>query len=280
MLAALPDVAVDELEQALELGGPRFQQFVVDHGLGPLWHERTGRAEFRDSRLAAEALFLVQQNGLREIDEVLRQAGVDYAVIKGAADRVVLYDNPAIRACFDLDLLVRPADRLAATEALVSADFQAFPKAKNISHELLLKRGEVDIDLHWHLMRTGRLTDEDVDGMLERRRKVGDVWMLSANDEAFLLLTHSALTKYLAGWEMGLHRVADVVALLQKSEYDRDTLVNRLTSNGVTHQPHPGIGQRPVSALLVEPLALDQTAQYLADRASAARTARVGSAHG
>ena len=48
LLATFPDVSDAELATALEKGGLDFVSFIIDHGLGPLWHERTGREEFLD----------------------------------------------------------------------------------------------------------------------------------------------------------------------------------------------------------------------------------------
>ena len=232
-LAACENVSRDELLRVLDAGSPSFSSFVVDHGLGPLWHERTKREEFRDSRLAAEALFLVQDNTLREVDAVLNEAGVHYAAIKGAANRLLRYENPAIRACFDLDLLVRPDDRVRAAAALVEAGFVARPSAQNISRELVLSRGGVDIDLHWGLLREGRLRTEPTACMLGRRRRSHDMWMLAPEDTLFLLLVHPAFAKHLAGWNMGLHRIVDIDAWLRSQPCDLDAVRQQLEDDGV-----------------------------------------------
>ena len=168
----------DELARTLETRGSDFSSFIIDHGLGPLWHERTERAEFRASRLAAEALYGVQEHALAEIDMLLGEAGVDYVVFKGAANRLVLYENPALRACHDIDLLVRAEDRVRAAGVLIKAGFEASPESPSISRELVLSRGGVTIDLHWGLLREGRLRRDTVPEMLERLRRVQDVWML------------------------------------------------------------------------------------------------------
>ena len=81
--------------------------FVIGHGLGPLWHARTGHAEFHESRMQAEAIFLAQDKALREIGAAMDAAGVEHVVFKGAANRMLWYANPAVRACLDLDVLVR-----------------------------------------------------------------------------------------------------------------------------------------------------------------------------
>jgi hypothetical protein len=233
MLAAFPELPEAELVAELDRAGPKFAQFIVDHGLGPLWHERTGHEEFRASRMQAEALYIAQDQALRKVTASLEKAGIDHIVIKGAANRLFLYDNPAIRACHDLDLLVRPDDGVAAATVLIDAGFQAQPKAANISIELLLTRNDIDIDLHWRLLRDGRLATENVEGLLQRRRKVGGLWVLHADDGLFYLLLHSAFTKHLAGWQMGLHRVADIVTWLRTQTCDLSRVYSRLSENGV-----------------------------------------------
>lgn len=233
LLAANPDVSDAELVRALDERKDQFVSFVVDHGLGPLWHGRTGRKEFHASRLSAEALFMAQESALREIDLVLESAQIEYAVIKGAASRMLLYDNPAIRACHDLDLLVRPENRVRAAAVLVDAGFNARPDPLIISHELLLSRGIVDIDLHWGLLREGRLGSDCAADMLTRRRRTKNMWMLDAEDGLFLLLVHSAFAKHLAGWEMGLHRVVDIGAWLRTQSFEWRVVRSRLEQNGV-----------------------------------------------
>lgn len=233
LLATFPDVADAELAAALEKGGTDFASFIVDHGLGPLWHERTGREEFHECRLAAEALYLAQEHALSEIGAVLDNAGIEFVVFKGAANRLLLNENPAIRACHDIDLLVRPEDRVRAASVLVEAGFTAVSDALNISHELLLSRGIVDIDLHWGLLREGRLRRDCVADMLSCRRRVHNTWMLAAEDAFFVLLVHPAFAKHLAAWNMGLHRVADIVTWLRTQSFDWQSVRGRLQQNGV-----------------------------------------------
>ena len=233
MLAAFPDVADADLAEAKERGESEFVSFVIDHGLGPLWHSRTDWAEFRGSRMSAEALFLAQNHALEEIDAELERAGIEYAVIKGAASRKLLYENPALRACHDLDLLVRPADRVAAVTALVGAGFTAQPEANSISRELVLSRDRVNIDLHWSLLREGRLRTELTPDMLARRRKTGGLWMLSPEDSLFVLLVHPAFAKHLAGWGMGLHRVVDIINWVRTQDVDWQATNHQFANQGV-----------------------------------------------
>jgi hypothetical protein len=234
LLAAHPDVAEERLVAALDERPAEFLRFVVDMGLGPLWRERTGRAEFHESRLQAEALYLAQERSLDEIGTALDAAGIEHVAIKGAAARLLLYDNPAVRASFDLDLLVRYADRLEAAETITRLGFRPFPEAKSISRELVLTRSGTDVDLHWGLLREGRLRKDPTADILARRRRVGDAWAPSSNDMLFILLVHPAFAKHLAGWGMGLHRVADLLALLRTQDFDLPSVLGLARDNGVS----------------------------------------------
>ena len=233
LLATFPDVSDAELATAMEKGGSDFVSFIIDHGLGPLWHERTGREEFHECRLIAEALYLAQEHALNEIGAVLDNAGIEFVVFKGAANRLLLNENPAIRACHDLDLLVRPKDRVQAASAMVEAGFTAIPDALIIGHELVLSKGAVDVDLHWQLLREGRLRSNCAADILSRRRRENGIWMPSAEDALFVLLVHPAFTKHLAGGEMGLHRVADIATWLRTQSFDWQKVCAMLEQNGV-----------------------------------------------
>ena len=233
LLAAIPGVASDELAAVLEYAGPQFSRLVIDHGLGPLWHDCTARGEFAASRRQAEALYMAQAQALNEIDNILKKADIKYAVIKGAANRLLLYDTPAIRACHDLDILIQPADRVNAAEALVAAGFTAIPERDGISRVLVLCRGPINIDLHWGLLREGRLRFDPTIEMLGRREQAERVSVLNSDDTLFLLLVHPAFAKHLSSWSMGLHRVADIIRWLHSQETDWQAVSALLQATGV-----------------------------------------------
>ena len=233
LLAAHEDVSTDELVASLDAHDSKFPSFIIDHGLGPLWHERTARTEFHASRMAAEALFLVQQRALSEVGSALEEAGIDYVAIKGAANRVQIYPNPALRACLDLDILVRTEDKLPAARAITRAGYAPLPEARNISRVIVMAGHGVDIDLHWSLLREGRLRRDLTKDMLDHRQRVADTWVLSAEHTLFALLVHPAFAKHLEGYEMGMHRVADLLAWLRTHDVDWPEVRRMLEETGV-----------------------------------------------
>ena len=233
LLAVFPEVPVHELERTVDSGGSHLVSLIVDHGLGPRWHERTGRDEFRASRRAAEALYLAQESALIEVSTGLSGAGIDHVVFKGAANRLLLHKNPAIRACFDLDLLVSKEDRVRAAKVLVDMGYKGSPAAHRIGVELLLSRDNVDIDLHWRLVKEGRLRNDVTTAILSRRQRSADVWMLAPEDALFVLLVHPAFAKHLGSWEMGFHRVVDILDWLSSQSLDWQAVCSQLGLNGV-----------------------------------------------
>jgi len=228
-----PAATRESLCRTVDVQGPDLVSLIVDHGLGPFWHERTARDEFHDTRLAAEALFLAQDEALREVGGALTAAGIDHAVIKGAANRLLLYENPALRACHDLDVLVSPGDRLRAATALTRIGFLPAPDPRSISREIVLRRGSADVDLHWSLLREGRLRVDLTQNLLARRRQSGDMWVLADDDALFLLLVHPAFAKHLDAWEMGLHRLLDLLEWLRQRATDWPAVRTQLEQTGV-----------------------------------------------
>ena len=234
LLAAHDDVAEAQLERTFDEHGAGFASFVADHGLGPLWHSRTGLDDFRESRLAAEALYALQERALCGIDAAFDEAGLQYVVIKGAAYRQRLLTNPAIRACHDIDVLVRPEDRVRAAQALTDIGYAPAPLERSISRELVMRRDGADIDLHWALLREGRLRQDPTEAFLARRSRLDKIWVQSPEDMLFTLLVHSAFAKHLAGWDMGLHRVLDLLLFFRTQAFDPQAVRDMLRANGVS----------------------------------------------
>jgi hypothetical protein len=233
LLAAHPDVPAEDLLGELEKHGKALVRLIIDHGLGPLWHQRTGCNQFYAARMQAEALFGAQEQALREIDAALATAEIPHVVLKGAANRLLLYDNAAVRACHDLDILVSYGDRIAAAKALIELGFTSTLERGGASGELVLSRADADVDLHWSLVREGRLRRETTSELLSRRRRVLDTWVLSPEDTLFALLVHPAFRKHLASWNTGLHRIVDLLEWIRTQDYDWERVRFMLSVNGV-----------------------------------------------
>src|SRR5688572_13150303 len=208
LLPAFQDTAPADLTRALAEGGPPLEALILNQQLGPAWHARTNAHPFAESHANAAMLYMRQAAAQREIDDLFAQRGIPYAIFKGAAIRELIYDDPSVRVCMDIDVLVSHDDRAAAARALVDAGYRLRVDPSLASHEVALASDLVAIDLHWELLRPGRTPSSTTGQMLARRQRHGERWILSENDALFVLLVHPALSKHLSTSQMGLHRVA------------------------------------------------------------------------
>lgn len=233
LLPAFHDTPAADLSRTLTEGGAALETLILRQQLGPLWHERTRAPAFAASHVNAAMVYLRQAAAQREIDDVLTKSGIPYAVIKGAAIRERLFDDPSVRVCCDIDVLVAPDHRTAAARALVGAGYGLQVDPSLASHEVVLNKDKVAIDLHWELLRPGRTPGSMAGEMLARRRRDGDRWILSDEDTLFVLLVHPAFSKHMSTTQMGLHRIADIVTWLQRNHVDWPSLQRQLDACGL-----------------------------------------------
>ena len=233
LLAAFEDASPVDLTRALAEGGLDLQTLILNQQLAPLWHARTNAAPFAESRGDAARLYMRQAAALREIEDLFRQQGIRYAIFKGAAIRELIYDDPSLRVCWDIDVLVAPEQRAAAARALVDGGYRLRVDPALASHEVALTKDAVAIDLHWELLRPGRAPAWMTGQMLDRRQWQGGRWILSETDALFVLLVHPAFSKHLSSSQMGLHRLADIVLWLRKHDVDWPALHQLLDASGL-----------------------------------------------
>ena len=209
-----------------ELGQTPFAEFLCYQGLAPLWDECIERhpgqfslpAEFTDllhqARLQATGSYLIQRHKLARIREILDKAGVIHVVIKGAHTREVYYQTPALRHAIDIDVLVRPADKLRAIKAFQAKDFDFVGSPETISHEASLLKGKTSIDLHWDILRPGRTRENMVERLLSDHVDYGNHWGMSTAGTLFMMLVHPVFTKYTTTPHATLVRLIDLALLL------------------------------------------------------------------
>jgi hypothetical protein len=233
LLPAFHHIDSADLSRALADGGPALESLILKQQLGPTWHARTHAKPFAESRSHAAMLYMRQAAAQREIDQTFARHGIRYALFKGAATRDLIYDDPSVRICYDIDVLVAPDQRTDAARALVDAGYRLRVDPAVASHEVALQRDLVSIDLHWELLRPGRTPASLTTELLSRRRQHDGRWILSEADALFVLLVHPAFAKHLSTSQMGLHRVADVAQWLQKHHVDWAALRQALESSGL-----------------------------------------------
>ena len=114
---------------------------------------------------------------LRRVLHDLRDGGIDFTVLKGAALAGTVYDGWALRHCHDIDLLVRETDQAAACRALQDAGMrQQYERYRMSRGVRFLHDSELPIELHTDLFEhplyqhgavdmLGRRQTTDIDGI-------------------------------------------------------------------------------------------------------------------
>ncbi len=219
-----------------------FVALATRHGLAPLALSRlsahcahcvpAGAVEALRARRrhnAARALLLV--NELRALLDELAARGVAVIPLRGPLLAARLYGDPALRACADLDLLVRREHRKALADLLVSRGFAhaARPDGERPEYvdddgEWCFARGDgLCVEPHWELMpatypwgfRSGQLWQCARPVQFDGRQ----VLQPSPEHEFVLLCAHAA--KH--GWEF-LSRLADLAWFLTTQPMDARSL--------------------------------------------------------
>ena len=204
-----------------------FLQFLIFNGMAPLWHDALINSpqgneidadfleKLRQVRLTAEANYLMQKKTLQKVHETLTSAGINYAVFKGVHIRELVYENPAMRPCTDIDVLVSNHDRVAAIHALDNIGMEYRPVAKNISHEATLVDGPIHVDLHWHIMRPSRMRVDMTESLLDNAKINNGFLGLRDESSIFVMLVHPAFTKHVCNPHATLIRIVDLIRWIQ-----------------------------------------------------------------
>lgn len=208
-----------------------FFNFIIEQGLGPLWHEMLVRLgeenqlsarnfeKLHQSRLHATGLYLIQRKHLQCSRTILDDADVPHVVIKGADLRECYYAEPALRPAEDLDLLVNSEDKVQAIRAFQQYGYQFYGTPENISHECTLVKGNASIDLHWDILRPGRTRISMVPALIQGRIDRSSHWGLSGGAQLFIMLAHPVMSKYTTTAHASLVRVLDL-AFLNNAQSD------------------------------------------------------------
>jgi len=238
--ARLPAATAAALQQNRE----DLLALVLAQGLGPLWDhwltttaadvlDGTERDILRAARRNAAAHYLMQKHALAEVRHTLDSAGIAHVVIKGVQLREILYSEPALRVAADIDMLVAPEKRFAATRALVGAGFTPVINSDTISHEISLHRGHLDIDLHWDVLRPGRTRTPLAAEFVAQRRDTGSHWAPTPTATLFLMLVHPVISKYCTTPHASIIRVLDIALWLEEQSPDWEALADLLARAGL-----------------------------------------------
>ena len=232
-------------------GGPLDWALVVDRARGegvvPLVHWNLRRLDLlhrlpseAQRRLTAGAQSAWARGAVLavrwgEATSALRDAGVEALTLKGIALAHTVYPEPGLRPMADIDLLVRPADRLRAIETLGRLGYRTpGPEAERLGESRCfaeLVRDGVLLDLHWDIARYLRfegVVRVDHEGLWRRARPLvlaeGRSRALCPEDTLLHLVLHLTLGSDFARvlW------YADIDAVIRRyaAELDWDRVVD------------------------------------------------------
>jgi hypothetical protein len=177
--------------------------------------------------------YLAQKKTVLELDNLFAVEKIRYAVIKGVHIREVVYATPAYRPSIDIDILIHPSDKYRTVHTLCVNGYSLISEPANISHEVSLTRDNVQIDLHWHIMRPGRTRIELTELFLQSRQRCNFFWALDQKAVLLILLTHPVFTKYSTAPRSSLVRLIDLKRWIETQQIDWNKLLKLLEDAGM-----------------------------------------------
>lgn len=222
-----------------------FFRFLGDNSLGPIWYELLGKPGFeaiwpeeqakllRLSALQSTASYLRQQHALNEFTETLDQHAIPHAIFKGALTRELAYGNSAMRPSCDIDLLVHSDRKDETIKLFCSLGYTLHTLKSNLTHEVSLHRGGVAVDLHWHILRPGRVPLTFTDELLAGRIRHKSFWGVGNEENLAIMMFHPVISKYSLMTRHGLIRMADLLLWLAGQSIDHPRLLRILEQTGL-----------------------------------------------
>jgi Uncharacterised nucleotidyltransferase len=187
-------------------------------------------AERRDSlraRRRSYALFTMNLTAeMFRLFDSFAAAGIEVLVIKGPVLSARCYGDPGLRQYGDLDLIVRDADILRATELMICLGYEASVpltaiRARKIPGEYVFRQSATKLLVEFHTERTFRYHPRPLplEKLFQRQTRVNidahEIPALSPEDELVLICVHGA--KHF--WEQ-LSYIADVAAFVSEQKLD------------------------------------------------------------
>jgi hypothetical protein len=181
-------------------------------------------------RLSVAANVIRQEHLLGEASALLDEHGMAHVVLKGALVRQILYAKPHLRPSVDVDLLIAPTDAPRVVRLLQQHGFALHQAPHWDTHEASLSRHGVDLDLHWNLLRPGRMRHDIAAELLAGRVRRGGLWSPDDRHLTVVMLIHSAITDYVTG---PLVSVVDLDRWLRRCQVRWDEVIGLLERIGL-----------------------------------------------
>lgn len=266
-------IALAEEHSVLGLAASRLGRFEKD--CMPAEHRESLRAWRR-----SYALYTMNLTAeMSRLFESFGAAGIEALVIKGPVLSARCYGDPGLRQYGDLDLIVRDADILRATELMVAHGYEpsvplAAIRAKKIPGEYVFRQSTTKLLVELHSELTFRYHPRPLplENLFERQTRVNidgrEIPALSPEDELVLICIHGA--KHF--WEQ-LSYIADVAAFVSNQPLDWGRVTS--AAEEVAAERMLYVGLRLAADLLGAPLPEDVAALIRADPTVGRLTRRV-----
>ncbi len=244
------DFSRDSLVESIQILSPAEKKqlflFITANSLGPLWLEFLGvknieaiwpeevAQNLKNQSRTMVALYIGQRITSRDVTEIFEKHSIPHAVYKGAQTRELVYDTPAARPSVDIDILISDRHKENVIKLLTDRGFTLQTKLKNLTHEASLLKNLSQVDLHWHILRPGRIPKNLTEEFLGNREKYNNCWTLNSEDNFFILLVHPVFAKYTSTTRTGLIRFVDLIYWLRTQPVQWDRIVSLLEKTGLS----------------------------------------------
>ena len=147
--------------------------------------------------------------------------------------RELVYDNPGLRPCIDIDILISRKNRDIAIKTLIDAEMKFLPNEEVFSHECMFVDKTTIIDLHWNIMRPGRTRVDLTEDILKASVTLNGISYVNNEANLFVLLVHPAINKYICSKDTFLIRLIDLYKFLNLFQFEWDIIIDLVEKGGV-----------------------------------------------
>lgn len=238
------DPVGEALAFARAFGEEDFLSFLVHNNLAALWHDSfrlqsydlgdlvSFERRLKSIRRGAVATYLVQSELCRTIDSLCGANSIPYVIFKGAQIRERVYGEPSLRTARDVDVLTPKDYRNRFLDAFKTVGFEPQIDPRNITHEMTLLNGTQSLDLHWEILRPGRLRFSLTEAMVSSRVRLNSFWVPDDDHSLLLMLVHPVFTEHLNSHHSQLVHLLDLKWWLEGTQVDWKTVCDLLVETG------------------------------------------------
>lgn len=204
---------------------------LVAHGVAPLAYAAAQVPELRAEAIRAAALEALRAAGVKEIVELLHDAGVTSLLMKGAALAYDVYPFAELRPRGDTDLLVAPESAARAREVLLAHGFEQ-QRGSGDDHgmrQAMFTRYDRhgirhSYDLHWDAVNVPMFSEAFRFASLDGRsvplaRLGGHARALAAADALLLACVHRVAHHHGSDRLVWLYDIALLLRLMTEAEH-------------------------------------------------------------